>query len=51
VVTRPANARPTGESGRSSATMNATVNVAVGRSGTPARPASVIIDCGRMASG
>jgi hypothetical protein len=30
--------------------MYATLKVAVGRNGTPTRPASSIIDCGRMAS-
>ena len=49
-VTRSANALVTGDSGRSAATTNATVKVAVGRNGTPVRPASTIIDSGRMAS-
>jgi hypothetical protein len=49
-VTRSANAWVTGDSGRPAATMNATVKVAVGRNGTPTRPASEIIDSGRMAS-
>ena len=49
-VTRSANAWVTGDGGRSAATTNATLKVAAGRRGTPARPALSIIDSGRMAT-
>jgi len=49
-LTRSAKAWVTGDSGRSAGTMKATTKLAVGRSGTPARPAAAIIDSGRMAT-